>query len=420
MNISKFGRKIAVQSGIGQLMDDLGEALAQKGDVLMLGGGNPARIPHVEQCFRRAMMDVLADRDHFERAVGSYDPPKGDAAFREALSDLLRRDYGWVVGPENIALTNGSQSAFFVLFNLFAGEYPDGTRKQILLPLTPEYIGYADVGLSPDLFTAIKPRIEHIDEHLFKYHIDFDALHLGDNIGAICISRPTNPSGNVLTDEEVQRLGELAAERGIPLIIDNAYGLPFPNIVFTEAKPVWNDNMIVCMSLSKLGLPGVRTGIVIARPEVVEMVARVNAVMSLAPSGVGPAITTGMVRSGEIIRLACDVIRPFYERKASHVLDCIRKQFRGLNFRVHKPEGAFFIWLWLPQSPITSQQLYDRLKSRRVVVVPGHHFFPGLADAWPHTTQCLRISYAQPDSIVESGIQTIAAEVRRACGDHHQ
>ena len=414
MNVSKFGRKIAVQSGIGQLMDDLGQALVNKGELLMLGGGNPAHIPQVERCFRQAMMDVLAAGNRFERAVGSYDPPKGDAGFREALSGLLRRDYGWAIGPKNIALTNGSQSAFFVLFNLFAGEYPDSSAKQILLPLTPEYIGYSDVGLSPDLFTAVKPRIEHIDEHLFKYHIDFDALRIDDHIGAICISRPTNPSGNVLTDDEVQKLSDLAVAKGVPLIIDNAYGTPFPNIVFTDAAPFWNDNAIVCMSLSKLGLPGVRTGIVIAREEVVEMVARVNAVMSLAPGGVGPAVTTERVRSGEISRLARDVIRPFYKRKARHILDCIHEQFAGLSYRVHKPEGAFFVWLWLPDLPITSQELYERLKTRNVIVVPGHYFFPGMSETWPHTTQCLRISYAQPDPIVESGIRVIADEIRRA------
>ena len=56
---------------------------------------------------------------------------------------------------------------------------------------------------------------------------------------------------------------------GIPLIIDGAYGLPFPNILFSEARPHWNENTILVLSLSKLGLPGVRTGIVVAREEIV-------------------------------------------------------------------------------------------------------------------------------------------------------
>lgn len=412
-NVSNFGRKIAVQSGIGQLMDDLGAALAE-GNALMLGGGNPAHIPEVEQRFRRSAESLLAEGRRFEQAIGDYDPPGGNVAFIEALADLLREQFSWDIGPKNIALTGGSQSAFFILFNLFGGQYSDGTSKKVLFPLTPEYIGYSDVGLSPDLFAATKPKIETLNEHLFKYHIDFDHLDVTDEIGAICVSRPTNPSGNVLTNAELTRLSDIAAARDVPLIVDNAYGTPFPHIIFTDADPIWNENVIVCMSLSKLGLPGTRTGIVIAREEIIEMVARVNAVLSLAPVRIGAALATDMVRSGEIIALSRDVIAPFYRSKAQHALEVITESFEGLDYRIHRPEGALFLWLWLPSLPITSQQLYERLKARKVIVVSGHHFFPGLAETWPHTTQCLRISYAQDDTTVATGLQIIAEEVRRA------
>ena len=414
MNVSKFGQKIAIQSGIGQLMDDLGAALLRQDDVLMLGGGNPAHIPEVERHFRRSMMAMLQDGDRFERAIGEYDPPEGNGEFIHAMSSLLCDQFGWNIGPGNMALTNGSQLAFFILFNLFGGPYEDGTTKRILFPLTPEYIGYSDVGLTPDLFTALRPGIEYLDERLFKYHIDFDHLNVTDDIGAICVSRPTNPSGNVLTNAELERLSDIARARSVPLIVDNAYGTPFPHIVFTEADPVWNENTIVCMSLSKLGLPGTRTGIVIAREEIVEMVARVNAVMSLAPGSLGTALATDLVRSGEIIRLSRDVIAPFYRNKAQHALELIGRYFDGIDYRVHRPEGAFFLWLWLPNLPITSQQLYERLKARNVIVVPGHYFFPGLTEPWPHTNECLRISYARDEATVAAGIEAIAAEVKRA------
>ncbi len=414
MNVSKFGHKIAIQSGIGQLMDDLGAAFLCKDDVLMLGGGNPAHIPEVERHFRRSMMALLQDGDRFERAIGDYGPPAGSGEFINAMSNLLREQFGWNIGPGNIALTNGSQSAFFILFNLFGGPYEDGATKRILFPLTLEYIGYSDVGLTPGLFTALRPRIEYLDEHLFKYHIDFDNLNVTDDIGAICVSRPTNPSGNVLTNAELERLSDIARARNVPLIVDNAYGTPFPHIVFTEADPVWNENTIVCMSLSKLGLPGTRTGIVIAREEIAEMVARVNAVTSLAPGGLGTALATDMVRSGEIIRLSRDIIAPFYRSKAQHALELVRKHFDGIEYRVHRPEGAFFLWLWLPNLPITSQQLYERLKARNVIVVPGHYFFPGLTEPWLHTHECLRLNYAPDDPTIAAGIQAIAEEVKRA------
>ncbi len=414
MQLSKFGRQIAVQSGIGQLMDDLGAAPSQPGPVYMLGGGNPAQIPEVERGFRAGTTALLADGRRFERAVGQYDPPEGDREFIAALADLLREQFGWDIGPRHIALTNGSQLAFFILFNLFAGEQDDGTVKKVLFPLTPEYIGYCDVMLAPNAFVAIRPRIEMLDEHLFKYHIDFDRLDVADDVGAICVSRPTNPSGNVLTGDELRRLGDLARDRGIPLIVDNAYGLPFPHIVFGEAEPVWNEHTVVCMSLSKLGLPAVRTGIVIARGEVVEAVARANAVMSLAPGGLGTAIVTDLVRSGEILRLSREVIAPFYERKARRAVEHLARRLDGIDYRLHRPEGAFFLWLWLPGLPISCRQLYERLKARNVIVVPGHYFFPGLAEPWSHADECLRISYAQDDATVAAGLDRIAEEVRRA------
>ncbi len=414
MDVSKFGQKLAVQSGIGQLMDDLGAACPGGGEVLMLGGGNPAHIPQVEAFFRRSMAHILADGDRFERVVGNYDPPAGNIEFIAAIASLLRQQYGWDIGPQNIALTNGSQIAFFTLFNLFAGPYEDGTTKKVLFPLMPEYIGYCDVGLAPDLFIANKPRIEHLEDRLFKYHIDFDSLTIPDEVGVMCVSRPTNPTGNVLGNSELQRLSDLAVAKGVPLIVDNAYGMPFPNIVFTDAEPLWNKNTIVCMSLSKLGLPGVRTGIVIARKEIVDMVARVNAVMSLAPGGVGPALIYDMVRSGEIIRIGRDIIRPFYQTKAQQVLEHIHQCFKGVDYHVHQPEGAFFVWMWFPNLPITNQRLYERLKQRGVVIVPGHYFFPGLSEPWPHVHECIRVNYAQDDKVVATGIQIIAEEVTRA------
>ncbi len=413
MRLSKLGQRMAVRSGIGQLMDDLGAALSPQGEVLMLGGGNPAHIPEVECCFRRGTMAMLQDGARFERAVGEYGPPEGDREFIAALAGLLRSEFGWRIGPRNIALTNGSQLASFIVFNLFAGEHDDGTTKKILFPLTPEYIGYCDVVLTPDAFVAIRPRIEMLDEHFFKYHVDFDRLDVGDDVGAICVSRPTNPSGNVLTGDELVRLDELARARGIPLIVDNAYGLPFPHIVFTDAEPVWNDNTIVLMSLSKLGLPGVRTGIILASEEIVETVARVNSVMSLAPGGLGTAIVTDLVRSGEILRLGREVIAPFYERKARRAIERLHRGLDGIDYRLHRPEGAFFLWLWLPGLPISCHELYERLKARNVIVVSGHYFFPGLAEPWSHANECLRISYAQNESAVARGLDLIAEEIRR-------
>jgi len=413
LKFSAFGQKFAGDSGIVGLMDDLGTALVENPDMIMMGGGNPGRVAGMEAVFQQRLAEVMQDPEQRHRLFGRYQSPQGDLDFRQSVAELLSKQFGWPLSAANIAISNGSQSAFFTLFNLFAGDMPDGSRRTIHLPLTPEYLGYADSGLSELFFTATRPEIELLDNRLFKYHVDFARLELDDHAGALCVSRPTNPTGNVLTDDEVAHLDRMARDRDMPLIIDGAYGLPFPNILFTDARPHWNENTILVLSLSKLGLPGVRTGIVVAREDIIHAFANANGILNLACGNIGPAIAAELFRSGEILSLAREQVRPFYERRARAAADAFREQLQGLPFRIHKPEGAFFLWLWFEGLPVGSQVLYERLKKRGVLVVPGHHCFFGLEEDWPHRHECLRVSYVQDETAVRRGIGLIAEEVRQ-------
>ena len=85
-----------------------------------------------------------------------------------------------------------------------------------------------------------------------------------------------------------------------------------------------------------------------------------------------------------------------------------------MPYRIHKPEGAIFLWLWFKDLPITSHELYQRLKIRGVLVVPGDDFFVGIDDEWSHKRECLRVSYVQPELQVKQGIQIISEEVMKA------
>ncbi len=435
MNWSKFGKKLTSRSGILELMDDLGKTMQSPGEKYMLGGGNPASIPAMNAVWRKRMEEILANSDEFERGIANYDTPQGRDLFLKTLAEMLAENYGWDIGPENIAITNGSQSAFFMLFNLLSGELDlsrvegaDSTPEpqlansppqKILLPLMPEYIGYADQGIGYQHFTANPPKIELIGDYYFKYHVDFENLLVGGDISAICVSRPTNPTGNVLSDDEIRQLDELACTHSIPLILDNAYGTPFPNIIFTDATPIWNPNIILSMSLSKIGLPSTRTGILIAREEVVQAVTAVNAIISLANNTLGQMITLPLIKSGELLRLSKDTVQPFYEEKSKKAQDAVHRHFAGLPYRIHLSQGALFLWIWFDHPDMDCAKLYTLLKDRQVIIVPGHYFFYGLdesLDPWPHRRQCIRLSFAQNDGVVEEGIKRIGEVVASMIG----
>lgn len=412
MQFSKFGEKFNQYSGITQLMDDLNDGLRTPG-AIMLGGGNPAAIPAMLDYFHQASEEMLASGE-LVAALANYDGPQGKDAFVKALAQLFRKTYGWDISEKNISLTNGSQSGFFYLFNLLAGKQPDGSHKKVLLPIAPEYIGYGDAGIDEDIFVSYHPEIELLDNGLFKYHVDFEQLTVDDSVAAICASRPTNPTGNVLTDEEVRKLDKLARENNIPLIIDNAYGLPFPNIIFEDVEPFWNENTILCMSLSKLGLPGVRCGIVIASEEITQALTNMNGIISLAPGSVGPALANHIIGKGDLLKLSSEVIKPFYKQKSQRAVELLQEAITDERFRIHKPEGAIFLWLWFDELPITTMELYQRLKARGVLIVPGEYFFIGQKDEWDHAHQCLRMNYVQDDEIMQKGIAIIAEEVEKA------
>ena len=415
MTFSALGNRLAGGSGIENLMHDLGHALAATGSPAphMLGGGNPAHIPAMETVWAGRMREILSDPATLRRTLAIYDPPRGNPACIESLAELLKRELGWPVGPENIAVTPGGQTAFFFLFNLFGGLGADGAPGRLLFPLMPEYIGYANQALEPNSFAALRPRIEATGRHRFKYHIDFANLNPGPDIRALCVSRPTNPSGNLLSDSELSRLEAIAAARDIPLIIDNAYGWPFPGIVFGEAGTLWTDHTIHVMSLSKFGLPGTRTAFVVAPPKIASAISSMTAVTGLANGNFGQAIAGPLIANGEITRLSKEVVLPYYLAKRNNAIAAIEEFFPDdSSYSLHESEGAMFLWLWLENSRRSSREIYDRLKARGVLVVPGEYFFFGLPDdGWPHRHECLRISFAMPDEEVRAGLKIIASEV---------
>lgn len=448
--LSRFGNKFTGESGISRLMEDLDRGLNQAGEreLYMLGGGNPALIPEMEDIFRSSAGVLLERADSFERMIGIYDHPRGNGDFLERLATYLREDAGLGdVGPENLVLTNGSQNTFFYLLNMFSGPGPvGGSERKILLPLIPEYIGYSDIGLGPDIFDACLPNISTFSPGEggqfglcpeFKYTLDREQIHARmetGRIGAICVSRPTNPSGNMLLDAELDWLAEVAREWEVPLIIDGAYGLPFPGVSFVPATVEWRPGMILTLSLSKLGLPGARTGIVVCEQELAENIGRINSIINLSVGSLGPALM-GQVMEGHSLGGLCrEIIEPYYRGKSEITQRALSETLSpladfGLDWSIHRSEGALFLWLWLRGLKLDTRELYGKLSQAGLFVVPGEYYFPGLesfdgdrqkfhrlgelvprerlAEFEKHSRQCLRLSFGQSEDTLRRGIAVL-------------
>ena len=108
IKLSRFGKHFTRPTGASELMDDLGLAIDNKHPSLLLGGGNPGKIPELQESFRQRFHAVAKSDEGFERMEANYAHPKGEPVFCETLADLLVREYGWPITTDNILLTAGS------------------------------------------------------------------------------------------------------------------------------------------------------------------------------------------------------------------------------------------------------------------------------------------------------------------------
>ena len=158
-------------------MEDLGSAWSgDTENIAFLGGGNPARIPEAEAIYRKSVESILTSGQSLESLLGDYTSPVGSDEIRRLTAEYLGKFFGATLQGNQIAFFNGSQNAYSFLLNSFSGTMEDGSFRKILLPVVPEYIGYADQTWEEDVFFANLPIVENIGTHRFRYKLNQESI----------------------------------------------------------------------------------------------------------------------------------------------------------------------------------------------------------------------------------------------------
>lgn len=414
--LSQFGQQMSKLTGVRAIMKDIIATLRSgaKDEFIDLSAGNPVILPEVEQLWRDCTKDLLASQE-YGQVVCRYGSSQGYAPLIEAIATDFNRRYGLNLSDRHILITPGSQALYFYAANTFGGYTPRGELKQIVLPLSPDYTGYGGVSLTPEAVVSDRPTLD-LDErqHRFKYRPDCDRLQIDSTTGCIIFSRPCNPTGNVLTDDEVSKIASLASVHDVPVLVDSAYAPPFPALNFTAMTPQFGDNILHCLSLSKAGLPGERIGIAIGEPKLIEILESFQTNACIHSPRYGQAIAARAIASGRLAEISVNVIRPHYQRKIEILETTLDESMpQDLPWFLHRGEGAIFAWLWLKDLPITDWDLYKELKKVGVIVVPGNSFFPGLKQEWQHKQQCIRISLTATEPEIATAMKRLAQVVEK-------
>ncbi|MEO1590902.1 MAG: valine--pyruvate transaminase [Cyanobacteria bacterium J06632_22] len=414
--LTQFGKQMSHLTGVRAIMQDIMETLRSGETFINLSAGNPVILPAVEQLWRDCTAALMAGPEYGE-VVCRYGSSQGYEPLVEAVRDDFNHRYGLNLSARNILITPGSQSLYFLAANAFggytAGGQAEGQLKPIVLPLSPDYTGYGGVSLYPEAVKAFQPEIEVLAQpHRFKYRPSFDQLQITEQTGFVLFSRPCNPTGNILTDAEVQEIADRAAVHQTPVFIDSAYAPPYPALNYTAMTPLLAPHVVHCLSLSKAGLPGERVGIAIGDASVIQVLQSFLTNLCIHSSRYGQAIAAQAIRSGALAALSSQIIRPHYQRKIAALEAAFDAAMPGVPWYLHKTEGSIFAWLWLQDLPLSDQAFYQRLKQKGVIIVPGNPFFPGLpADSWAHMAQCFRISLTAPEAEIVEAVKRIATLV---------
>ncbi|MGV9251419.1 valine--pyruvate transaminase [Streptomyces sp. NPDC003697] len=411
MRLSPIGTRMAGMSGLRSIMEDVASTMAgtAEEDWINLGIGNPAAIPEAGDMWRQALSHALAE--DFDRAVGRYGPSRGSTVLIDAVVGYFNRVYGWDLTPQNVVVGPGSQMVCFAAAALFVGPGPDGMRR-LVMPMVPDYTGYQGLCMHEDSIAGVPPRITLEAEHRFSYSLDLDALDRRDDLGMLLISSPGNPTGRAVTRTELDGLIAVAERHDVPLVVDHAYGAPFPRIGEVHVDPVRHRNVINCFSFSKAGLPGERIGFATGDPDRIGALAAFMSNSVLHAPQLPQAAVAAALRDGRLDRVTRDAITPHYRHKRRFMEEVLAEQLPpGLNWRVHSGSGGMFTWLWVDHPWFDDIDVYRRLKERQVFVVPGRYFFvdaPSTGLPGGHATRCLRLSLSAPEKTIVDGVTRLA------------
>ncbi|THU05217.1 PLP-dependent aminotransferase family protein [Lampropedia puyangensis] len=368
----------------GSPIRELFPYLSQPG-IISLAGGYPS-----PSLFDVEGLDEACQRTMVRGgAVLQYGPTEGQPELREALGALMA-GRGGVAGAGDVLVTTGSQQAFDLLLRVFLDP---GDTVLIESPAYPAAI--QALRLANARLITVPTDANGLDIDRLRVILAESPIHQRPKL-LYTVPNFSNPGGTLLADGRRRELVALAVEYGVLIVEDDPYG----ELTFTGHKATtlyqygaeWqaSDNPVVYLSsLSKTVAPALRTGWLVARPDVLRRCAIAKQTVDLCTSALTQAIAAEYLRLGryeERVSLAAAE----YSRRMQTLTEALSETLTD-RVRFVTPEGGMFLWVDIV-SPIDSAVLFQAAVRANVLYVPGTAFDPegkGL--------QAMRLSFAGPD-----------------------
>jgi len=358
-------------------------------DVINLSVGEPDFTPP-KHALEGGWRATLEGKTH-------YAPTNGVPELREALVDKAYKDYGLRYDPDSEVLVTvgGTEAIFLALLGLI------NPGDEVLIP-NPGFVCYEPGVLLADGIPVSVPLLE---KNGFKPSMEDVMSLITDKSRVMILNSPNNPTGMVLSYDEMAALAKIAVERDLIVISDEVY----EKIVYDGVKhyclasfPGMRERAIVVSSFSKTyAMTGLRVGYIYGPEELISPIWLVHQyLVACVDTFAQYAALAALKGPQDFVR---EMVSEFDRRR--------RFLFKRLNeiegFNCTLPKGAFYMFPNIKSFKMASEDFAQfLLREARVAVVPGSSF-------GSYGEGYIRISYAAAYDQLEEALNRIEKAVKK-------
>ena len=355
-----------------------------------------ARVIHLEvgepdfdtpDCVKEAACKALADGfTHYTHSLGLYE-------LREAICEYYQKHYQVAFDPDQVIVTSGSSPAIFLVFAALLEPADEVIISDPHYACYPNFIRFVDGKLIT---------IPVYEEDGFQYRPEIIRQKITPQTKAVFINSPSNPTGNLLSFDRMQRIAGLTTCEQCPYIVSDEiyHGLVYEGQAHSILE--FSDHAFVLNGFSKqFAMTGLRLGYVIAPKSFIRPMQKLQQNFFISANAMVQQAGIAALKHGaeDVARM-----RQTYNKRRKFIIRRLKEM--GLGITV-EPTGAFYVFANAKHISADSYKLaFDILEKAHVGVSPG-------IDFGKNGEGYLRFSYANSMENIEEGMQRLQRYLKK-------
>lgn len=319
----------------------------------------------------------------------TYTPTPGRSDLLQAATHFMKEKYQLDYAMDEVIATVGATEALSTALQTVLNP-----GDKVLVP-NPMFSLYESMIL---LFGGMPVHIDtsNNDFILSPEMVEAAFEEHGDEIKAIILNYPTNPTGVMWTKEDAQKLAKILKDKPVFIISDEVYSeLVFEGEHVSIASYLRDQTFVVNGVSKSHSMTGWRLGLLFAPREIMNQAVKVHQNMVTTTVTISQIAATAALRDG--MDDALPMKKEYIKRR-----DFIYQKMTDLGFKIVKPTGAFYIFAQIPAdlNQDSYQFCLDLAQQNQVAFIPGNAFGVG-------GENCVRLSYAASMENIEAAMERL-------------